>query len=160
MNVEPQKEHQWLQRLVGEWEYESEASMGPGQPPMRSKGTESVRSLGGLWVVGEGQGEMPGCAPMETIITLGYDPVKKRFVGTFLASMMTHLWLYDGELDASAKVLTLDAERPSCIAEGKTAKYKDAFEILSDDHSVLTSRFLGEDGQWHQFMTAHYRRVK
>jgi hypothetical protein len=97
---------------------------------------------------------------METIITLGYDPVRKRFVGTFLVSMMTHLWLYDGELDASAKVLTLDAEGPSCIAEGKTAKYKDAFEILSDDHRVLTSRFLGEDGQWHQFMTAHYRRVK
>ena len=25
---EPQKEHQWLQKLVGEWTYESEASWG------------------------------------------------------------------------------------------------------------------------------------
>ncbi len=158
--AEPQKEHQWLQRFVGEWEFESEASMGPGQPPIKSKGTESVRSLAGVWVLGEGRGEMPGGEPMTTVITLGYDPARKRFVGTFLASCMTHLWLYDGGLDAAAKVLTLDTEGPSFTAEGKMAKFKDAFEVLSDDHRVLTASVLGDDGQWHQFMTAHYRRVK
>jgi hypothetical protein len=29
MHVQPQKEHQWLQKLVGEWTYEIEAMMGP-----------------------------------------------------------------------------------------------------------------------------------
>ena len=60
MKVEAQKEHHWLERFVGEWEYEGEAIMGPDQPPMKWKGTESVRSIGGLWVQGEGTGEMPG----------------------------------------------------------------------------------------------------
>ena len=46
MKTEPQKEHQWLQKLVGEWTCESEATMEPGKPPERFKGTESVRSLG------------------------------------------------------------------------------------------------------------------
>jgi len=32
MKLEPQKEHEWLQRLVGEWTYESECSMEPGKP--------------------------------------------------------------------------------------------------------------------------------
>jgi hypothetical protein len=41
----------------------------------------------------------------------------------------------------------------------KTTKYKDAIEIVSPDHRILTSKALGDDGQWHQFMTAHYRRV-
>jgi hypothetical protein len=59
MKMEPQKEHQWLQRFVGEWTFEGEAMMEPGQPPAKFTGTESVRSLGDLWFLAEGQGEMP-----------------------------------------------------------------------------------------------------
>jgi hypothetical protein len=51
MKTERQKEHQWLQRLVGEWTYESECLMEPGKPPEKFEGSESVRSLGGLWVL-------------------------------------------------------------------------------------------------------------
>jgi hypothetical protein len=157
MNAEPQQQHQWLQRMVGEWTSEAEAIMGPDKPPETFRGTESVRSVGGLWTVGEGRGDMPG-GIATTIMTLGYDPARKRFIGTFIGSMMTHLWVYDGELDAAGKVLTLDAEGPS-FTQDKMAKYKDVIEFKSDDHRVLTSHILGDDGQWHQFMTAHYRRA-
>jgi hypothetical protein len=51
MKAEPQREHQWLQKLIGEWTCESEATMEPGKPPERFTGTESVRSLGDLWVL-------------------------------------------------------------------------------------------------------------
>ena len=60
MKVERTKEHEWLAKLVGDWTFETEAVMGPGQPPVKGTGTERVRSLGGLWIVGEGSGEMPG----------------------------------------------------------------------------------------------------
>ena len=90
MHAKPQKEHEWLQTLVGEWTIEGECIMGPDQPPMKSTGTESVRSLGGLWTIGEGRGEMPdGSGPSSSIMTLGYDPQKGHFVGSFVASMMT-----------------------------------------------------------------------
>ena len=160
MHVEPQQEHHWLQKLVGEWTFETEAVMGPDKPPDKFKGSDSVRSLGGVWVICDGQGEMPGGGIGYTIMTLGYDPTKKRFLGTFIGSMMTHLWVYDGELDAAGKVLTLNAEGPSFTAEGKMAKYQDIIEIKSDDHRTLKSRMLGEDGQWHEFMEANYRRKK
>ena len=160
MKIEPQKEHQWLQKLVGEWTFESDCSMGPGKPSEKFKGTESVRSLGGLWILAEGQGEMPGGGAMTTMMTLGYDPQKKRYVGTFVASMMTHLWVYDGALDAAERVLTLDTEGPDMAADGKMAKYKDVIEWKSDDHRVMTSHMLGDDGKWRGFMTANYRRVK
>ncbi|HEU4390675.1 MAG TPA: DUF1579 domain-containing protein [Blastocatellia bacterium] len=159
MNSQPQKEHQWLHKLVGEWTFESEASMGPDAPPETCSGTESVRSLGGLWVLCEGHGEMQG-VPVTSLITLGYDPQKKRFVGTFIASMMTHLWLYDGELDQAKRVLTLNAEGPDFSVPDKMAKYKDVVEFKSDDHRVLSSHVLGDDGTWHCFMTANYRRKK
>jgi len=160
MMEEPQRQRQWLQKLVGEWTFEGEATMESGKPPERFTGTESVRSLGGLWILAEGQGEMPGGGPATTIMTLGYDPKKERFVGTFIGSMMTHLWLYDGGLDAAEKVLTLNTEGPDMSAEGKMTRSKDVIEFKSDDHRVLTSYMLGDDGKWREVMRAHYRRQK
>jgi Protein of unknown function (DUF1579) len=96
MKVESQKEHRWLERLVGEWTFESEAIMGPGQEPVKSTGSQSTHSIGGLWVQSDGTCEMPGGGPTTMVITLGYDTAKKRFVGTFIGSMMTNLWVYDG----------------------------------------------------------------
>jgi hypothetical protein len=81
----PQNEHQWLQQLVGDWSYEVEATMGPDQPIETSTGTERVKSLDGFWVVAEGQGEMCGDTAT-TIMTLGYDPQKQRYVGTWVGS--------------------------------------------------------------------------
>ncbi len=156
----PQKQHQWLQQLVGEWVSEADATMEPGKPPEKFNGTESVRSLGGLWILAEGQCEMPGGGAGTTMMTLGYDPNTQRFVGTFIGSMMTHLWVYDGALDAAERVLTLEAEGPSMAGEGKLAKYRDVIEFKSDDHRVLTSHMLADDGTWHRFMTATYRRRK
>jgi hypothetical protein len=151
-----QKEHQWLQRLVGEWTYETEAAE-PGKPPEKVSGTERVRSVGGLWIVAEGEGEMPGAGHATSIITLGYDPQKQRFVGTWLGSMMTHLWICDGELDAAGRKLALDAEGPSMSGDG-TSRYRDVIELVSDDHRVLTAHVLGDDGKWQQFMSTSYRR--
>jgi len=158
MQSEPQAEHHWLHRLIGEWSYEAECTMGPGQAPMRATGSERVRSLGGLWVVCEGHGEMPGGGPATMIMTLGYDPRTKRYRGTWVGSMMTHLWVYDGTLDAQERTLSLEAEGPDFSGEG-SALYRDVIELRSDDHRVLTSHKLGEDGAWQAFMTARYRRT-
>lgn len=160
MEAEARKEHEWLQKLVGDWTAEMECVMGPDQPPMKSKGTESVRSIGGLWTQGEGSGEAPDGSKVTSVMTLGYDPDKQRFVGSFIASMMTHMWLYEGTLDASGKVLTLDTKGPGMSGGGKMMKYQDVIQIIDDNHRVLTSRVRGDDGQWTQFMTAHYRRTK
>ncbi len=159
MNPEPQAEHRWLQRLVGDWTIEMECVMGPDQPLITSHGTESVRSIGGLWTIGEGVSSMTESDPdpMTSVMTLGFDPKSGRFVGNFVASMMTHLWIYDGSLTDDGRTLALDAEGPAFSGEG-LAKYQDRIEFVDDDHRILTSQVQAEDGQWHRFMTAHYRR--
>ncbi len=156
MNAEPLKQHQWLDRFIGEWTWESECSMGTDQPPTKTLGTEVVRSLGGLWIIAEGVCGADGSSG-KTIMTLGFDPQRDRFVGTFIASMMTHLWPYDGSLDTAEKVLTLDSEGPN-FSESAIAKYRDIIEFIRDDHRILTSKILMDDGNWNHFMTAHYRR--
>jgi len=160
MNTEPQKEHKWLEKLVGEWTYESDFPPEPGKPPEKCTGTEVVRSLGGLWVLGEGRGEMPGGGALTMVLTLGYDPQKKRYVGTWIGTMMANLWVYEGAVDVTGNKLTLHTEGPDMAVEGKTAKYKDVIEFKSDDHRVLTSHTQGEDGRWNQIMTMSYRRKR
>ena len=157
---EPQREHKWLEKLIGEWTIEGEASMEPGKPPEKYEGTLNVRSLGGLWILAECEGDMPCVGPATTLMTLGYNPQKSRFVGTFMGSMMTHLWIYDGSLDAERRVLTLDTEGPSMTDETKMAKFQDIVEFKNDDHWVLRSQVLGDGGNWHEFMMADYKRRK
>ena len=152
-------EHAWLQQLVGEWTATSEASMGPGTEPMKMESTESVRSLDGVWVVAEGKATFEG-TPVTSLLTLGYDPQEKTFVGTWVDTMHTHLWTYVGRLDEAKKVLTLEAEGPAFEDPSKSAKYRDAIEIRSPDHKVLTSSMQGEDGQWTTYLTAEYRNKK
>jgi Protein of unknown function (DUF1579) len=93
-------------------------------------------------------------------MTLGYDPRTKRFTGTWVGSMMTHLWVYDGALDAEERVLTLESDGPSMAGDGTMTRYRDAIELKSDDHRTLTSSVLADNGRWLEFMTASYRRRK
>jgi Protein of unknown function (DUF1579) len=157
MHVEPQKQHQWLDRLLGKWISEAECSMGADQPPSKTKGTEVVRSLGGVWILAEGESKMSNGGTGKTIMSLGYDPESERYVGTFIGSMMTHLWIYNGSLDGDEKVLTLDTEGPN-FTQSSMAKYQDSIEFVNDDHRIMRSQILDDNGQWIQFMTAHYRR--
>jgi len=152
----PREEHQWLRKLIGEWTVEGEAKMGPDQPWEKWQGTETVRAIGELWTLAEGKADSPD-GEMTMIITLGFDPQKGRFVGTFVASMMNYLWIYDGALDADKRVLTLDSEGPG-MTEGKIFKAQDKIEMVDDNHHILTSWLQGDDGQWRKVMEAHYHR--
>lgn len=158
MKTETQQQHQWLQKLAGEWTCKGEAAMQPGKPSEKWTATESVRSLGGVWYLCEGRSEMPKGGPSTTLMTLGYDAQKECYVGTFAASMMTHLWVYEGALDANG-VLTLDTEGPDVSAEGKMTKYRDVIAFKNDDERMLTSYMLDEDGEWRQIMAAQYQRT-
>jgi len=156
---EPQKEHQWLQRLVGDWTYEHECHMGPDQPPMKSSGRQSIKPLGGFWILMDMIGSTPDGHDAQSIIQLGYDPKKQQFVGTFIASMMDNMWLYAGTLDESGKILTLDSEGPSFVEEGATGRYQDIIEMVDDNQFVFRSQFWGPDGQWVPFMRGMNQRV-
>ncbi|KQP21508.1 DUF1579 domain-containing protein [Pseudorhodoferax sp. Leaf267] len=158
MEVETLEQHRWLQQLVGEWTMAGEGDMGPGQPPFKSQGTESVIALGDLWIVGEAVGNMPGGGDAQMRLTLGYDPAQQAFVGSWVGSMATHMWVYKGQLDAAKKVLTLDTEGPSMAGDGTNMRYQDVITLVDANTRTLHSQTLGADGQWTRFMTATYQR--
>jgi hypothetical protein len=155
----PQKEHDWLKQLAGEWEYETEAALEPGKPPVKVRGTESVRTVGGLWIISEHKATLLD-QPFTGILTLGFDVEKKLYVGTWHDSMHSHLLHYEGTLDAAAKSLTILTEGPNPMAPAKRSKFKEVIEVKDKDQKVLTTSMQGEDGKWTEVMTIKYQRKK
>ena len=152
------EQHEWLQQLVGEWNVSS-AIEESGEDSTTWESKESIRSIGGLWIVAEGTADNDG-QPFASLMTLGYDPNKEAFVGTWIDSLQTTMWSYVGHLDASRRVLTLEAEGPSFEDPSKTARYRDQIELVSTDLKRTTSAVLGKDGAWTTFMAVEARRVK
>jgi hypothetical protein len=101
---------------------------------------------------------MPGGAPGRTVMTLGYDPARKRYVGTFVGSMMSNLWVYEGTVDPEGRALTLETEGPVMDGDGRIAPYRDVIELDGPDRRFLTSYMQREDGEWTQIMRMEYRR--
>ena len=133
--------------------------MGPDLPPVQCSGTMSSRQLGGFWVLNEIKGDMGG-TQMNGVQMIGYDEAKKKYVGTWVDSMTSFLWRYEGSVDRTGRVLTLDADGPNFMGDGKLTKYQDVYEFKSADEILMTSRMLGDDGKWVTFMSGTAKRSK
>src|SRR5262249_28295744 len=74
--------------------------------PTTSKGTETNTVLrGGLWLVSEFKGEFGGM-PFEGRGQFGYDPLKKKYIGSWIDSMSPSLSILEGTYDAKTKTMT------------------------------------------------------
>jgi hypothetical protein len=155
----PVKEHEWLKKFIGEWDMDVEIFMQPGEPPMKTKSTDVTRALGGFWIVSEGKGEAMG-HPFGSVMIVGFDPAKKKYVGTWVDNMNSHLWRYEGSVDPSGNTLTLESEGPCPMKPGQMVKFRDVTEFKSNDHRVFTSSMLGDDGKWVTLVRGDSRRKK
>lgn len=156
MFAKPQAEHEWLQRLIGSWNFEHNCQM-PDGSKTTSSGKMVCRSLAGMWVLCESTGDA-GDAAWSSVMTVGYDPAKQQYVGSFIGSMMTHLWLYHGTLDEARKRLPLVSEGPKFDGSGK-CRYRDTIEIVDNDTWDFLSEVETESGQWVQFMVGRHVRA-
>ena len=119
--------------------------------------TETARSLHGIWFVAEGTGLMPDGKEATSILTLGYNASKGKYVGSWIGSMMDYMWVYEGEVDASGNVLSLYTIGPACEGEGLD-DYREQITFIDADHRTFTSSSRQPDGSWKQIMEAHYAR--
>jgi hypothetical protein len=155
----PQKQHEWLTQLAGEWETEGELVVGPNQPVIQCKGKETVRTIGPFWILSENQNSIQEMQ-MTGVLTVGFDPKKDKFVGTWIDSVSNFIWSYEGTLDEDGKKLTLLTEGPHPTDPNARANYREVIEVKDKDHKVFTSSLQTDDGQWMTFVTINARRVK
>jgi hypothetical protein len=155
----PVKEHEWLKKFVGEWDTSVEIYMEPGKPPMTCKGSETAKMIGGFWIIGEGKSEMMG-TPMSSLITLGYDPAKKKYIGTWIDGMSSYLWQYEGTVNEAGTLLTLESSGPCPMTPGKLREFRETVEFKDPDHRIFTSSIKGDDGKWTMIVKGEYHRKK
>ncbi|MFO7303597.1 MAG: DUF1579 domain-containing protein [Acidobacteriota bacterium] len=158
MTFTPSREHQWLARLVGEWISIEEVEATESTKATRLEGTETYRAIGAYWVVGEAVSPTHDGNLHVSQTTLGWDPARKRFVGSWIGSSMPYLWVYDGELDESGNALALYSEGPAMDGSGAIVPYKDVIAFIDDNTRTLTGHTKGPDGQWVPFTRTEYRR--
>lgn len=152
---QPTEQHRWLQALEGDWTWESDSV--PSDPKCRWSGTERVSRYGDVWTVFDGEGEMGGKRHASRI-TLGFDPDKDRFVGSYISSMMASFWPYEGTLDPDGRTLRLRSRGPRFDGQPGEALYEDVIEVVSPDERRLRGTVQGDDGAWTDFMLTTYRR--
>ena len=148
----PTEHHEWLKKLIANWTFTHECG------DMSSKGSESVRAFSDLWIVGDGQGEIPGTDDtMRMRVTLGYDPNTQRYIGTWIGGPMAQMFVYNGTREGDT--LTLDTEGPSFEDPAKIVRYQDVYTFVDDHTRTLRSQKLEDDGSWTVFMNATYTRA-
>jgi hypothetical protein len=126
----PGPEHELLKAEEGVWDATVEAFMAPGAPPSISKGTETnTLGMGGLWLVTEFKSEFMNM-PFQGHGVMGWDPAKKKYVGTWVDSMSTGLSIMENSYDPATKTMTGFMEGPDM--EGKVTKIKSVTEFKGD----------------------------
>ncbi len=93
-------------------------------------------------------------------LTLGFDAVKKRFVGSRIDAMSNHLWLYEGKIDDSGRSLTLYSEGPSPSARNDKMIIQEMMEFIGSDHRALHREGKANNGTWVDDMKSDFRRQR
>ena len=97
--------------------------------------------------------------PYQSVFTLGFDPQSKKYIGTWVDSISSLLWKYEGSVDSSGKILTLETEGPCPLKPG-ISKFRDVLEWKSNDERLFTSSIQGDDGKWTVMVRVKTTRVK
>ena len=152
----PTAEHKILAAEEGTWDAVVKTYMGgPDAEPAVSKGTEvNTVMTGGLWVVSQFKGDFGG-TPFEGRGQFGYDPLKKKYVGTWVDSMMTTFARSEGHYDAATLTLSFETQ---AMHEGSLRRYREVTETRADGSQLYRHLTAMPDGTQFEMIRIEYRR--
>jgi hypothetical protein len=153
----PGKQHELLKKMEGQWAAASTFWMAPGAEPIQEKGRMTCRViLGGRFLSQDYRGSFMG-EEFHGMGTFGYDNLKKKYVATWMDTMMTGVMLSEGSLDDAGKVLTLHSTFIDPLTNApKTMRMVTTF--IDDDHHKDEGFETGPDGKEFKSMEISYTR--
>ena len=142
----PLPEHKILAADEGTWDATIKMyAGGPDAEPTVSKGTEINEILpGGLWVLSKFEGDFGGMKLLGRG-QFGYDPVEKKYVGTWIDSTSTILSVLEGDYDAKTKTMTFVGDGYDPVQK---AKFSQKMVTQSkDDGTRIFSLYMKFEGR-------------
>ncbi len=154
---EPLPQHKMLAREVGQWEGVMKMyAGGPDAPPIEMPVVETNTLMeGGLWVISEFE-----TGPFKGRGQFGYDPEKKKFVGTWIDNQTMALGILEGtHNDTTGETTYLSTVKNPTT--GKDVSTKQVGKIVDDNHKSFVAYMQADDGKnWDLWMEISYTRQK
>jgi hypothetical protein len=148
----PPPEIDKIKAMEGTWD--ATIKMGKNE----SKGTVTYKmEVGGMWLVGDFQGEFDGQKSQGKGLD-SYDANKKKYVTVWVDSMAGSPLVLEGTYDKDGKVLTMTGEGVGM--DGKPVKFKTTSELKDKDTMQFTMYGVDKDGKDQEMMSITYKRKK
>ena len=157
----PGKEHAFLKQFEGTWDAQCRVLGGDKDDSefLESRGREiATVGYGDFWLVLDFTGEMHQKS-FEGRGTIGYDPVRKKYVLTWFDSLSPRLTTAEGDADPSRKTLTVQARGIDPVSKDPVQQ-KMVFQIQDPDRHTLTFYMSGAEGKERKAMEIVYTRRK
>jgi hypothetical protein len=152
----PGAPHKLLASMTGIWTTRTKSWCEPGKPPMESTGTcEQKMLLGGRYLQQEFSGEMMG-SPFAGIGVTGYDNHTKKYVSTWMDSMSTGIFLFEGTASADGKTIT-QASKNDDPVQGPM-EWRSVTRIVDDNTIEFEMYGTGKSGKEVKMMEITYTR--
>ena len=154
----PGPEHAIFKEDAGVWDAVVETFM-PGAPPQKSRGVETnTVGCGGLCLITDFKGEMMPGMTFHGHGTSAWDPLKKKYVGSWTDSMSQGLAISEATWDPATRTMTGWTEGSD--ASGNVVKMKSVVEYKSADSRVFSMYGPGPAGKEALGMRITYTKKK
>ncbi|MFZ7124821.1 MAG: DUF1579 domain-containing protein [Desulfobacterales bacterium] len=146
----PGEPHKMLGKLAGSWNTRTLGWMDPDQPPMEGTGTcEQKMLLGGRYLQQEYASEMMG-TPFAGINLIGYDNYTRKYVSTWIDSMSTGIYYFEGTASDDGRTITQECRYDDPVRGPMT--WRSVTRIVNDDTLEFEMFLTPETGKEEKMM--------
>jgi hypothetical protein len=124
-------QHKSLDYLVGDWKVTAKMWPAPGAKPEESTGKAHFEPMfEGRFIRETFEGQMMGKA-FQGVGYLGYDNMKKKYTTTWMDSMSTGVFEFEGDSSDKGKTITSTSEEFTCPMTGAPKKIRAVMKKVS-----------------------------
>ncbi|MBI4774169.1 MAG: DUF1579 domain-containing protein [Deltaproteobacteria bacterium] len=152
----PGAPHKLLASMAGSWTTRSKMCMDPDKPPMESTGSsEQKMILGGRYLQQEFTGDMMG-SPFTGLGFAAYDNHTKKYVSTWMDSMSTGIFFFEGTAGADGKTITQESDYDDPVKG--PMKYRSVTRIVNANTFEFQMYGIDKTGKEEKMMEISYIR--